>query len=129
MKNLLIFFGIIILLFVSGKILLNIVNSESAQKPIALTPPTSYEYYYAKIDCPGCIKVTEFMELWDKKENIQVAKFDIGESQENVQKLIQRGSMCGIPTEEIEMPFLVTPEGVCISRDEPIIEYLNKLEP
>ena len=92
----------------------------------SLPAPTSYEYYWSKT-CPHCAKVQEFMDTWEGRDKIQMEKYEINESKENQQRFLQRGKDCKIPRSQMGVPLLLTPKGVCLSGDEPIIQHFKDL--
>ena len=125
MKNFLFFIILVVILVIIGGLFLNEVKKEGSLKS---TPITTHEYFWSET-CPHCAKVTEFMDSWDKKDQFEVQKFEVSRSATNATLLVRRGTACGISQKELGVPLLVTPQGQCIIGDEPIIEYLNKLEP
>lgn len=89
--------------------------------------PTSYEYFWGE-GCPHCANVEEFLETWEKKDEIKIEKKEVNGNEENSNLLVQRATYCKISTYSIGIPFLFTPDGKCISGDTPIIEFLKSLE-
>lgn len=94
----------------------------------ATPAPTSYEYFWGE-GCPHCTTVEEFIKNWGKAEQIGLVKKEVWKSTKNANLMEQRAASCGISKEEIGVPMLVTPEGKCISGDQPIIDFLNNLNP
>ena len=123
MKNFLFFIILVTVLVIIGGLFINEVKKEK----IAPLPITMHEYYWSET-CPHCAKVAEFMNSWDKKDQFDLQKFEISKSGDNAKLLVQRGTACAIPQNELGVPLLVTPQGQCIIGDEPIIEYLKSLE-
>jgi|SRR3989344_2043805 len=127
MKNFIFFAVILIVLIIIGAVFLNSVKNESQNQSQAIVLPTEYEYFWSET-CPHCANVAEFMESWDKKDKIQMQKIEVNESLDNKKKFVERGDFCQIPRNQLGVPLLITPEGICLSGDEPIIEYLKNLE-
>ncbi len=127
MKNLILFIGILTVLIIIGGVFINSVKNEGQNESQAIILPTEYEYFWSET-CPHCANVAEFMESWDKKDKIQMQKFEVNESLDNKKKFVERGDFCQIPRNQLGVPLLVTPEGICYPGDGPIIEYLKGLE-
>jgi len=128
-RNILLFIIFITLLLVIGGVFINYVReSETTSIPQELlVAPEKIEYYWSET-CPHCANVEEFMQGWESKEKIQMDKFEVNESVDNAQKFIARGTYCKIPRSKLGVPLLITPEGKCLTGDEPIIEYFKNLE-
>jgi glutaredoxin len=102
-----------------------VVLSKSSSPPLPL--PVSYEYFWGE-GCPHCANVDDFLETWDKKDQIQVEKKEVYQNKENANYLAQRAAYCKLNTNNIGIPFLFTPEGECLTGDEPIIEFFKSLK-
>lgn len=101
-------------------------KGQPKSEEVAESPPGTLQYYWSKT-CPHCTKVAEFLEGWDKKDQLEMEKFEINESSENRLKFYKMGMFCNISRDELGVPFLITPEGKCYIGDEPIIEYFKGL--
>lgn len=88
--------------------------------------PSSPEYFWSST-CPHCAKVQEFLDSWDKKDKLQLDKKQVDNNYANSTLLAKRARSCGLPQDQIGVPFLFTTEGKCIAGDEPIIEYFKGL--
>jgi glutaredoxin len=102
-------------------------NSPEATSSSPFPLPTSYELFWGE-GCPHCANVDDFLETWDKKDEIKVEKKEVYENKGNSTLLAQRANYCKINTYNIGIPFLFTPDGKCISGDTPIIDFFKSLE-
>jgi glutaredoxin len=98
-------------------------DSNSSSPPL----PASYEYFWGK-GCPHCENVEKFLETWDKKDKIKIDKKEVFNDKNNALSLIKIAASCNLAQDEIGVPFLFTPEGKCISGDQPIIEFFKNLK-
>jgi len=89
---------------------------------------TAYEYYWGN-GCTHCQKVAEFFDTWDKKDKIVIDKKEVFGNQVNQLLLAKRAQSCGINQNQIGVPFLYTPDGKCLTGDQPIIEFFQSLNP
>jgi len=89
--------------------------------------PNSYIYFY-RDTCPHCVNVAEFLETWEGKDKINLDKKEVSTNTSNLRELAQAARSCGIPTSEVGVPFLYTPDGKCIVRDTLIIDFFNSLD-
>ena len=114
-----------LLLIVAGVLLLgNKQNSSSTPPP----PPTSYEYFWAE-GCPHCENVADFMESWEKNDQVKIDKFEVWNNTKNASLFETRYRSCNITNPaEMGVPLLFTPEGKCFSGDQPIIDYFKNLQ-
>lgn len=115
--------------FLAATILLTLLIAVGAVLAFSkgATPlPASYEYYWGE-GCPHCTVVEEFMESWGKAGQIGLIKKEVWKSTKNANLMARRASSCGIPKEESGVPMLVTPDGKCITGDQPIIDFLSNL--
>lgn len=127
MKNFILFIGIIIIVLVIGGLFINTVKEEEQGGSQALVPPTSYEYFWSET-CPHCANVNEFMQTWSGREKIELEKYEVTKSFDNKKKFVERGTFCRISRKELGVPLLITPEGICLVGDEPIIEHLKNIK-
>ncbi len=92
------------------------------------TPLPSYFEYFWGDGCPKCETVEEFLNSWEKKDEVQIVKKEVWNNQINANLMLERARYCGInPNQGLGVPFLFTPEGQCIIGDAPIIDYLEGL--
>ena len=123
-KIFLIVSGVLTFAILIGGVLL-LSKKDETTKAI-LPPPTIYEYYWSKT-CPHCAKVNEFMSTWEGKDKIEITKYEVNETKENASRFVDRGTYCHYPRQELGVPFLVTPGGLCLAGDEPIINHFRSL--
>lgn len=120
MKKLPLIIGAVTLLIILGGALL----FSKKETPVSL--PQTSEYFWSST-CPHCAKVQEFIDSWDKKDNLKLEKKQIDGNYQNSLLLSERAKYCGISSDTVGVPFLFTPQGKCIMGDEPIIEYFKSL--
>jgi glutaredoxin len=89
--------------------------------------PSNYELYVS-VSCPHCRNVEEFLDSWDKKDQIKIDKLEVDSNQINISLLAKRATYCKLPTNQLGVPFLFTPKGKCLTGDQPIIDYFKNLE-
>lgn len=115
--------GIITLLIVIVGVFL-FSKKETTQ---ALTLPTNLEYFWLE-GCPHCKNVQDFIDSWEKKDQIKIEKLESQTNRQNGQRLLSVGKYCNLETQSLgSVPLLFTPEGKCFLGDEPIISYLKTL--
>jgi len=102
------------------------LNLSKNNKPSLPSPATSYEYFWGN-GCPHCAKVEEFLNSWDKKDKIQIDKKEVWYDKSNASLMAQRANHCNIPSDQLGVPLLFTPDGKCLIGDQPIIEYFKSL--
>ena len=124
MKNLTLFIILVTILIIIGGFFINEVKKE---KSIDASPITTHEYFWSET-CPHCAEVSKFMENWERKDQFDLQKFEVGKSASNAKLLIARGLNCKIDQKDLGVPLLVTPQGQCVEGNEPIIQYLESLD-
>jgi glutaredoxin len=85
-----------------------------------------YEYYWGD-GCPHCKIVAEFMETWDGKDKFKITKYEVWNNTKNAAQMNERAKACNVVRSEMGVPFLVTPEGKCLTGDQPIINLFKSL--
>ena len=114
-----------VIIVVAGAIFLS--GNSNPTPPIAIeSPPAELEYYWGN-GCPHCKVVADFLDTWEKKDEIVINKFETWYNKENEQRLAAVGAFCNIPKNQIGVPLLFTHEGKCLIGDTPIIDYLKSL--
>lgn len=98
-------------------------SSEESTPPPS---PTGYEYFWGQ-GCPHCAQVDEFLSTWENKDKLKLEKKEVYNNPANAQLMRQRANACGLPSNQIGVPFLYTPEGECIVGDTPIISFFEAL--
>ena len=114
-----------IIIFITG-ILLFSRNQNSSNNDVPPLP-TSHEYFWGD-GCPHCTNVEEFLTTWERKDKINIDKKEVWKNKANAKLMSQRATYCELDKKKLGVPFLFTPEGICISGDEPIIEYFKSLQ-
>ena len=113
--------GLITLVIVIGGAVLLTKN-----QPQKLSLPENYEYFW-KDGCPHCENVAKFLETWDRRDQVKIDKFDIATDRQSQDRMVERATYCKLNTTQLGVPLLFTPDGKCFEGDEPIIEFLKKL--
>ena len=95
-------------------------------RPTTTTPISGYEYYWGD-GCPHCKIVEEFFNTWSGKDKIKITKMEVWNNTKNAAQMNERAKACNVPRTEMGVPFLVTPDGKCLTGDQPIIEHYKSL--
>ena len=120
-KHTIIFVIVVLILLISGIFYFN--RNTTITEPKL---PTAYEYFWGD-GCPHCAIVATFFESWDKKDKVNIDKKEVWSNPANAQLLQTRAKYCNIKPTEMGVPFLFTPDGKCLTGDQPIIEYFKSL--
>ena len=96
-------------------------------KPIPTLEPNTYEYFWGD-GCPHCKIVAEFMETWSGKDKVKINKLEVWNNTKNAALMNERAKVCNIARSEMGVPLLVTPEGKCLTGDQPIIDLFKSLK-
>lgn len=116
----------LILLIVFGLGFLYIANNQPPKKEANI--PQGYEYFWGD-GCPHCANVSDFLSNWSGAQKINLTKLEVWKNRDNAEVLQKRAASCGIADDKVGVPFLYTPEGKCIIGDQPIISFLEDLNP
>lgn len=96
-------------------------------KPTSTPEPNTYEYFWGD-GCPHCKIVAEFMDTWAGKDKIKINKLEVWNNTKNAALMTERAKACNIVRSEMGVPLLVTPDGKCLTGDQPIIELFKSLK-
>lgn len=120
--------GVILLtiLVFAGGVFISSKNNPSPSPVPSIKLPTNYEYFWGD-GCPHCAKVSEFLDSWDKKDKINIEKFEVWKSKENSDMMLSRAAYCGIKPSQVGVPLLFTPEGKCLTGDADVINFFKSL--
>lgn len=88
--------------------------------------PNAYQYFWGQ-GCPHCAKVDEFLSDWENKDKLELEKKEVYNNPANARLMKQRADACGLPSNQVGVPFLYTPEGECIIGDTPIISFFENM--
>jgi glutaredoxin len=110
-----------IIIVVGGVFLLSKPETKIPDEPL----PTTLQYFWSET-CPHCKNVANFIDNWDKKDKLVLDKREISDTK-NALLLTKRAEYCKLPTNSVGVPFLFTPDGKCITGDQPIIDYFKSL--
>lgn len=100
--------------------------TKNNSKVVPAPEPNTYEYFWGD-GCPHCKIVADFMETWSGKDKIKIKKLEVWNNTQNAALMNERAKVCNIPRTEMGVPFMITPEGKCLSGDQPIIEHFKQL--
>ena len=67
------------------------------------------------------------MKTWEKKNQTDIVKLEVWSNPANARLMRERAKTCGLDTSQLGVPFLVTPEGKCLTGAESIIELFKSL--
>lgn len=123
MKKIPLVVGIVTLAVIIGGVFIFSKNTDKQTLPF---PPSTYEYFWGD-GCPHCKNVQAFYDSWDKKDQVKINKMEVWNNNANAKIFQDRASSCGIKPKEMGVPFLVTPEGKCLSGDVDIINLLKSI--
>lgn len=118
--------AILVTLFIFIGGVLFFTREQKTQEPVNFGEVTSYEYFWGN-GCPHCKNVDEFLSSWDKKDEVKIDKYEVWYNKANQQRLIERAKNCPTNDSQMGVPFMVTPDGQCLSGDTPIIEHFKSL--
>jgi thiol-disulfide isomerase/thioredoxin len=117
-----IFIVVIVLLLGGGAFLV----TKDSSKPVPSPEPNTYEYFWGD-GCPHCKIVADFFESWENKDKIKINKLEVWNNTKNASLMNERAKICNIARTEMGVPFMVTPDGTCLSGDQPIIDHFKSL--
>lgn len=121
-----IIFVVTAVILLGGVFLLGKNQASPSFTPLPL--PSNLEYFWGE-DCPHCKNVADFLNSWDKKDQVKIDKFEVWSSAKNADLMEARYRSCKTTNPaEMGVPLLFTPEGKCVSGDQPIIDYLKELQ-
>jgi hypothetical protein len=123
MKKVPLIAGILTLIIIVGGVFL---FSKQGSTPTSSFPPSTYEYFWGD-GCPHCKNVEDFFNTWEKKDQISINKLEVWNNRQNAALMAERARVCNITPSEMGVPFLVTPEGKCLSGDTDIINLFKSL--
>jgi glutaredoxin len=75
--------------------------------------------------CPHCKDVEEWMDKNRVEEKVKITKKEVYDNRQNSLELSQVAKGCGIPTDNIGVPFLFA-DGKCLVGTPDIVDYLTK---
>lgn len=121
-KSLIAIIAITILILGGGAFLATKNNS----KPTPSPEPNTYEYFWGD-GCPHCKIVADFMETWSGKDKINIKKLEVWNNTKNAALMNERAKACNVQRTQMGVPFMVLPDGKCLTGDQPIIELFKSL--
>lgn len=124
-KSIGIIIAITILILCGGAYLLT-----RPEKQINIPPREAgvYEYFWGN-GCPHCANVQDFYDTWNKKDSINIKKYEVWYDKVNAKIMEDRFSKCAPQTDKSKMvvPLLVKPDGSCLTGDTQIIDFYKSL--
>jgi len=87
---------------------------------------TSIIFYYSNT-CPHCKVVEEYIDANDIKEKVDFQSKEVGENKDNASELMAKAAKCGIPQDQIGVPFLWDGTKCIIGQDEIINFFKDKI--
>lgn len=125
MKRFPLLVGFVSILIIIGGVFVFSKNSNT-NNPTPIELPTSYEYYWGE-GCPHCANVEDFLNSWENRDKVEIEKKEIYKNLSNQKIFKARVDYCGLPNNQVGVPFLFTPEGKCVIGDTPIISLFENL--
>ncbi|MFA5932583.1 MAG: hypothetical protein WCV81_04970 [Microgenomates group bacterium] len=117
---------IAVIIVLSGLIFFLSKSTNSSNK--ATLNPNALTYFWS-ITCPHCKNVADFLNTWPNTDKLNLDKKEISEDRTNQVLFTEAGKKCNIPSDQMGVPLLITPDNKCISGDQPVIEYFKSLFP
>jgi thiol-disulfide isomerase/thioredoxin len=100
------------------------------EKPVNIPTrdQTVYEYFWGN-GCPHCAAVQEFFDSWDKIDSVKIIKREVWYDKNNSSIMQDRFNKCDPKPASAQMsvPFMVTPDGKCLTGSTPIINLFKSL--
>lgn len=93
--------------------------------PLPISQASDTPIFFYGNTCPHCADVEAWMEENKIEEKISITKKEVYDNRQNAQELTKAAQSCNIPTNNIGVPFLYTPEGECLIGTPDIINYLR----
>lgn len=87
---------------------------------------SSANIFYWGTTCPHCHDVIEWMEENKIEDQVSVVRKEVYQNKENSLELTQVAQSCGIPTNNIGVPFLHTIDKQCLLGFPEIVAYLSE---
>lgn len=88
------------------------------------TPSRKEMIYFYGENCPHCQKAEEFIKQNNIEEKISFIKKEVFNDERNATALIEKAQKCGLPPENIGVPFLWT-GSECLVGDVDIINFFS----
>jgi len=82
-------------------------------------------FYYSQ-NCPHCIETEEWMQNNQAEEKLKIVKKEVTADQASALELIAAAEKCGLNTNSVGVPFLLTRDKKCLVGTTDIIDYLTK---
>jgi glutaredoxin len=79
---------------------------------------------YTSDSCPHCANVEEFMAENKVIEKLNLVRKEVSKNQSNAVELLSRAQACGLPSNNVGVPFLWH-DGQCLLGDEDIINFFK----
>lgn len=127
MKRFPLLVGLVSILIIIGGALIFSNDSTNNSDTTPPSLPDSYEYYWGE-GCPHCANVEDFLNTWENRDKVQIDKKEVYKDQDNIALFKSRVEYCGLPNNQVGVPFLFTPEGECVVGDTPIINLFEQIQ-
>jgi glutaredoxin len=75
--------------------------------------------------CPHCAEAEKWMQENKVEEKIPIVKKEVYDNRQNAEELIDAARSCGLPTDNIGVPFLYA-EGKCLIGTPDVMSYLSQ---
>ena len=112
-------FTIVLVLVIIALLVTIVYGSGNKNKSSALV------FFYGNT-CPHCKDVDVWMRENNVEKILEIQKKEVYDNAANALELEKAAKQCGLATDSIGVPFLYTPEEICIMGTPDIIDYLEK---
>jgi len=80
-------------------------------------------------DCSHCKIVEDFLTANKVEEKVKITKLEVFNNKDNAQVLLERAQACGLPTDQVGVPFLWDGK-TCLIGDPDVIKFFqDKINP
>lgn len=121
MKNILFFFGIVLIVLV---VIFTLLANQG--KPAVGSKSTKIEgmILFYSTTCPHCKRVEAFIKQNKIEEKVKFQRVEINSSPQNTNLFVEKSTVCKIPQEQMGVP-LFWDGSKCVFGDQPIIDYFK----
>jgi len=117
----------VIIILTAGLFFISKSSNSSNNQPLTQSPDTML--YFWSETCPHCKNVADFLSTWPNTNKLKLDKREVSKNQANGLLLTQKAAACGLPSDSVGVPLLVTLDNKCLTGDTPVIDYFKSLYP
>jgi len=93
----------------------------------AVTPTAQGLIFFYGNTCPHCADVEAWMKENQIEAKVELVKKEVYDNQANAMELTRAAQTCNLDTDSIGVPFLYTPDHLCLIGTPDITQYLTDL--